>query len=107
MLLLLLAGAATAYWVALRSATKAYDRALLDTSLAIAQQLTLLDGKSVVPLSGQARDVLLVDKFDQIFFCRSWPEWRVARWRPGLADAAAVAERGVDRRALLLRWSAE
>ena len=33
MLVLLLAGAGTAYLVALRSATKAYDRALFDLSL--------------------------------------------------------------------------
>ena len=84
MLLLLLAGAATAYWVALRSATKAYDRALLDTSLAIAQQLTLLDGKSVVPLSGQARDVLLVDKFDQIFFAVRGPNGELLDGDQGL-----------------------
>jgi len=39
LLALLLAGAATAYWVAWRSATKAYDRALFDTTLAVAEQL--------------------------------------------------------------------
>ena len=43
MLVLLLAGAMTAYSVALRSATKAYDRALFDTALAIVGQLTMRD----------------------------------------------------------------
>jgi len=73
MLLLLLAGAVTAYWVAFRSATKAYDRALFDTALAIVEQLTIQDGKPVLPLTSQARDVLLVDKFDQVFFAVRGP----------------------------------
>lgn len=68
MLLLLLAGAATAYWVAWRSSTKAYDRALFDTTLAIAEQLRVVDGKPQLPLTPQARAVLLTDKFDQIFY---------------------------------------
>ena len=68
MLALLLAGAATAYWVAWRSATKAYDRALFDTALAITEQLRMVDGKPQLPLTPQARAVLLTDKFDQIFY---------------------------------------
>lgn len=74
MLALLLAGAVTAYWVALRSATKAYDRALLDTALAIVEQLVIRDGKPVLPLTAQARHVLLVDKFDQVFFAVRGPD---------------------------------
>ena len=74
MLALLLAGAATAYWVAWRSATKAYDRALFDTALAIAEQLRMVDGKPQLPLTPQARAVLLIDKFDQIFYAVRGPE---------------------------------
>ncbi len=66
--LLLLAGAGTAYWIAWRSATKAYDRALFDTTLAIADQLQVVGGKPLLPLTPQARAVLLIDKFDQIFY---------------------------------------
>ena len=73
MLVLLLASAVTAYWVALRSATKAYDRALFDIALAIADQLTLPDGKPELPLTAQARDVLLTDKFDKVFFAVRGP----------------------------------
>lgn len=51
MFTLLLAGAATAYWVAWRSATKAYDRALFDTALAITEQLRLVDGKTATSLT--------------------------------------------------------
>ena len=84
MLVLLLAGAATAYWVALRSATKAYDRALLDTALAIVGQLTIHDGKPVLPLTAQARDVLLVDKFDQVFFAVRGPNGELLDGEAGL-----------------------
>ena len=73
MLALLLAGAITAYWVALRSATKAYDRALFDTALAIVDQLAIKAGRPVLPLTAQARDVLLTDKFDQVFFAVHGP----------------------------------
>jgi len=74
MLALLLAGAATAYWVAWRSATKAYDRALFDTALAIAEQLRMVDGKAQLPLTPQARAVLLTDKFDRIFYAVRGPK---------------------------------
>ena len=67
MLALLFAGAVTAYWVAWRSATKAYDRALWDTALAVAEQIKPDDGKPVLQLTEQARAVLLADKFDQVY----------------------------------------
>ena len=84
MLVLLLAGAVTAYWVALRSATKAYDRALFDTALAIVEQLAIRDGKPVLPLTAQARDVLLVDKFDLIFFAVRGPNGELLDGEPDL-----------------------
>lgn len=65
---LLVAGAGTAYWIAWRSATKAYDRALFDTALSIAEQLHVVDGKPALQLTPQARNILLIDKFDRIFF---------------------------------------
>jgi len=73
MLALLLAGAATAYWVAWRSATKAYDRALFDTALAIAQQLQVVDGKPQLSLTAQASAILLTDKYDRIFYAVRGP----------------------------------
>lgn len=84
MLALLLAGAGTAYWVAWRSATKAYDRALFDTTLAIADQLRLVDGKPQLPLTPQARAVLLTDKFDRIFYAVRGPNGEVLDGDPGL-----------------------
>lgn len=84
MFLLLLAGAVTAYWVALHSATKAYDRALLDMALAIVQQLSVRDVKTVLPLSAQTREVLLVDKFDRVFFAVRGPEDELLDGEAGL-----------------------
>lgn len=74
MLVLLLAGAGAAYWVALRSATQAYDRALLDTALAIGELLPDGGGKPLLQLTPQARKVLLTDKFDRIFFVVRGPD---------------------------------
>ncbi len=68
MFLVLIASAATAYWVALRSATKAYDRALYDTALAVAEQLQVVNGKPQLPLTPQARAVLLTDKYDRVYY---------------------------------------
>jgi two-component system sensor histidine kinase TctE len=84
MLVLLLAGAATAYWVAWRSATKAYDRALFDTTLAIADQLRVVAGTPQLPLTPQARAVLLTDKFDRIFYAVRGPDGTILDGEPGL-----------------------
>ena len=73
MLALLLAGAGTAYWVAWRSATKAYDRALFDIALAIAEQLRQSNPRPSLPLTPQARAVLLTDKYDAIFYAVRGP----------------------------------
>lgn len=74
---LLLAGAATAYGVAWRSATKAYDRALFDAVLAIAEQLHVVDGKPQLQLTNQARNVLLIDKFDHIYYVVRGPDGQI------------------------------
>lgn len=84
MLALLAAGAATAYWVAVRSATLAYDRSLLDTALAIAEQLRIVDGKPTLQLTPQARAVLLTDKFDRIFFAVRGPHNELLEGEPDL-----------------------
>lgn len=68
MLLLLAAGALTAYSIALRSAVHAYDRALLDTALALAGQIQTEHGKPFLNLSKAAQEILLTDKEDRIFF---------------------------------------
>jgi len=68
MLLLLAAGAFTAYSVALGSAIRAYDRALLDTALALAGQIHSNGGQTVLTLPKAAHEILLTDKYDRVFF---------------------------------------
>lgn len=68
MLLLIVAGAFVAYSVALRSAVHAYDRALLDSALALAGQIRVVDGKPSLILPHAAQEILLTDKDDEIFF---------------------------------------
>jgi len=84
MLILLLLGALAAYWVALRAATKAYDRGLLDTAFTIAEQLRVVDGRLQLPLSQQARAVLLTDKFDRIYYAVHGAEGELLDGNPAL-----------------------
>lgn len=68
MLVILAAGAITAYGVALHSATLAYDRSLLNTALALAEQIHIVDGYPSLHLTPQAQSILLTDKYDRIFY---------------------------------------
>lgn len=68
MLLLLAAGALTAYSIALRSTIRAYDRSLLDTALALAGQIQTSRGEAVLNLPKAAHEILLTDKYDRTFF---------------------------------------
>lgn len=68
MLGLVAAGALTAYGIALRSATWAYDRALLDTALALSGQIHIIDGHPVLNLPSQAQEILLTDRYDHVFY---------------------------------------
>ena len=84
MLALLAAGAGTAYWVALRSATLAYDRALLDIALAISEQVKANGGTLLLNLSPQAQAVLLTDKYDRIYFAVRGPQATLLAGEPDL-----------------------
>ena len=64
----LLLGGALGYWVALRSATLAYDRSLLDANLAIAGQISVKDGHLDLHLPEAAQRVLVADNFDTIYY---------------------------------------
>jgi two-component system sensor histidine kinase TctE len=78
--------------VAWGSATKAYDRALYDTALAIAEQVRVVSGKPQLQLTSQARAVLLVDKYDRIFYAV-----RGAQGEPLDGDAGLLLPGGGDR----------
>ena len=66
--LLLVAGTLFSYWVALRSATTTYDRALLDPALALAEHVDSESGNTVLDLPKVAQDVLRIDSYDRIYF---------------------------------------
>lgn len=68
MALLIAAGAGTAYTTALGHASRAYDRALFDTVLALNEQVKLVDGKLNVNLPTPAQQILTTDKYDQIYY---------------------------------------
>lgn len=89
MLVLLLLGAGAGYWVALQTATKAYDRSLLDTALAIAEQTRVVNGVLQVSLTPQAREVLLTDKFDRIFYAVHDSAGNLLEGHPGLPMPSA------------------
>lgn len=68
MLLMIVLGGINAYFIAFRTAIHAYDRGLLDTSLALAGQIHKSKGQLVLNLPEEAEEILLTDKFDRIFF---------------------------------------
>jgi two-component system sensor histidine kinase TctE len=66
--LVLGASAVASYTTALRIASEAYDRALLDPVLAIAQRLSAPDGRIELDLSPAQLELLRVDATDRVFF---------------------------------------
>jgi len=56
------------YFVAHREATVAYDRALMDVSLALASQVEIVDSKLHLQLPAIAEKVLLIDGYDKLFY---------------------------------------
>jgi two-component system sensor histidine kinase TctE len=65
---ILVLGGGLAYYVAHRAATVAYDRALMDSALALAAHVDVADGQLHMQLPEVAKDILLTDTYDQIFF---------------------------------------
>lgn len=62
------AAAITAYGIAFTSASHAYDRALLDTALALSEQVRVFEGQPYVTLTRQAQQILLTDRYDRVFY---------------------------------------
>ncbi|QEL64253.1 two-component system, OmpR family, sensor histidine kinase [Oryzomicrobium terrae] len=62
------AAALTAYGIAFTSASHAYDRALLDTALALSEQVRVFEGQPYVTLTRQAQQILLTDRYDRVFY---------------------------------------
>ncbi|HEX2831094.1 MAG TPA: sensor histidine kinase N-terminal domain-containing protein [Burkholderiales bacterium] len=68
MLLVVAAAGALSYTVAWRSATEAYDSALFDSARSLAQQIHLSAAAPSLDLPKAARDILLADPYDRVFF---------------------------------------
>lgn len=65
---IIITGAGVVYFVAHRAATVAYDRALMDVSLALASQIEIIDNSLRLQLPAIAEKVLLVDGYDKLFY---------------------------------------
>ncbi len=65
---ILVLGGGVAYFVAHRAATVAYDRALMDSAVAIAAHVEVREGHLNLQLPSIAKDILLTDTYDQIFY---------------------------------------
>jgi two-component system sensor histidine kinase TctE len=84
LLVLLVLGAVAAYLVALRTASAAYDRALLDGGLAIAKQVRILGGHAELDLPPVAQQILLTDKYDRIYYLVRGPQGEFVAGHKGL-----------------------
>ncbi len=65
---ILITGAGVVYFVAHREATVAYDRAIMDESIAIASQVEIVDNHLHLQLPAIAEKVLLIDGYDKLFY---------------------------------------
>lgn len=68
MLAILVCGGGVAYFVAHQAATVAYDRALMDSALAIAAHVEVIEGRLRLQLPKAAREILLTDTYDKEFY---------------------------------------
>ena len=68
MVAILVSGGGVAYFVAHQAATVAYDRALMDSALAIAAHVEFKDGHAHLDLPEVAKEILLTDGYDEVFY---------------------------------------
>lgn len=68
LLVLLALGAGGAFQLARMAATDAYDKALLDPMLVLAQHIRLDEGKPVLAMPAESRDLLLADAYDKLYY---------------------------------------
>ena len=88
-ILILVAGAAfVTYWVASQSANSAYDRALLDPLVDLAENTKYNASEGTLALSAEAQQALLYDQSDKLFFQIRAPDGRVIA---GVEDLPAPA----------------
>ncbi len=96
LLLLILGAAALTYYVALRVATFAYDRSLLDPALDIAANVTIEAGAPHLALLKQAQEALLYDHEDTLVFQIREPGGALVAGDPSLNSPPALAPGGLS-----------
>jgi len=84
---LLLASASAAYLVAVRNANEAYDRSLLNSAIALANQVKSRGGRPHLDLQVQGREILLTDKYDRIHFAVQGPVGELLGGEAGIYPA--------------------
>lgn len=87
LLLLLALDTAAAWWVSLRFANLAYDRALHEIAREIVLHVRQADGRTRLELSQAAADILLMDPQDHLYFRVVDAEGRLLGGDPGLPPA--------------------
>lgn len=91
---IIVTGGGVVYFVAHREATVAYDRALMDVSLALANQVEIKDSKLHLQLPAIAEKVLLVDGYDKLFYKVTDPDGKTIAGNVGLPNPASPFEDG-------------
>lgn len=81
---LLMISAISAYIIALHAINTAYDRALYNSVLALADQVQRKDGKIALELPLAAQQVLLTDKDDRVYFLVRGPRGEFVAGHHGL-----------------------
>jgi two-component system sensor histidine kinase TctE len=91
-LLMLVAGATTVtYWIAVRAANAAYDRALLDPAVDLSDNIRVEGGIARLELSRDAQDALMYDQSDMVVFQIRDAQGRIIAGDPSLAEVGGVA----------------
>ena len=98
LLLLLALDTATAYWVSLRFANLAYDRALHEVAREIVLHVKSIDGRPRLEMSEAAANVLLTDGQDRLFFRVDADNGTLLGGDPAVPRAAAPARGGAGPR---------
>lgn len=87
-LIVVIGAAFVTYWVASQSANSAYDRALLDPLVHLAENTKFNASEGTLALSAEAQQALLYDQSDKLFFQIRAPDGKVIA---GVEDLPAPA----------------
>src|SRR5205823_10377133 len=85
-----------AYYLAREPATDAYDGALIDAGIALADRIHVRDGALAVDLPSAAEQILRTDQFDTIYYLVRDPSGRLIAGDAGIPPPP-VAQRPQDR----------